>query len=70
MRSARRLTIREREDIVRIQRDIQLINTGDHFPNALLANSLKFGNFTEEFGIPGIHQVSENVEFVVVVFRC
>ena len=69
VRTARRAAIRQREDVVDLERNPQRVDGGHHVADALLPDFLKLRDFGEQPGILGIHKVSQNVEFVAVVFR-
>ena len=68
MRTTGRAAIRQREDVVSLERNAQRVDARDHVADAFLPDFLKLRDLGQQLGILRINEVSQNVQFVVAVF--
>ena len=69
VRTAGRAAVRDGENRVGLERNVVLVQPGDHFMDAVLADFLEVCHFREQTGISGIDKVTEQMQFVVVELR-
>ena len=70
MRTARGAAVGELKDGFRLERDVQLIESRDHFINALLADVMEPRHLNLQRGIRQLQLEAEQVDLVPVKIRC